>query len=226
MTNIIFQNTDKVHNSKSVYQQWQFNDLTQKSQTDNRITSSSEGAQQKGAEVRRDKHQDQTSTFHCHDELQFACTLVLTAENKLFDYAISDNMAQKNQKQKRDNMATKHDMTHEFHEFPMIDEKPIRQKNYGKIKIMCKRPTISRRSDPQIKIMPYKIGVVEKRQKKKISSEIFDKCIDPFAFVTISDQIKHLTPDEACLKLPYEFSVAREQISKFEAKWAHRTSEF
>ena len=207
-----------------MYQQWQFNDLTQRSQPDDQINLKTT-AKLKQVKAVKNNSKIRARDVFCQDEAKNNSNTSIAAQE--IQGTESFKITLTNGKQKGKRKAAKEECIHQDINEASSSPKLIRQKNYGKIRIMIKRTKNCQRFVPQImQTTPFKIGTFERRKRKKLSVDIFEKCLDPFAFATISDQIKHLTPNEACLKVPHEFSVAKKQISVFEALWAHRTSEF
>ena len=136
-----------------------------------------------------------------------------------------EKIRRKGRRRKLKNSDTINEVVNSDHECSPSPER-LRSKNYGAIKITVKKSSIRRRSIISLGKIPSKKLSSLACNKIEISEESYDQISDPFAFVTIYDQVKFLTPQEACLKLPHEFSLVKKRISEFEAIWAHRTSEF
>jgi hypothetical protein len=206
-----------------VYQQWQFNDLTQASQPspNNRISSTSK-AKLKHVKLSKGSYYIQRKAADCQDGPR--STYRLATDVRLCE---SNDIPCKSSKQRKCCKIAKEAKYHTSKQSYFTPSNEIKHKknNYRKIKIILGNPSFFLRAVPRI--MPFKVDDFERRRRKKISmAKLDDNCLDPFAFVTISDQIKRLSPNKACLRLPHEFVLAKKQISIFQSTWAHRITEF
>ena len=226
---ITFQRVQKVQNAGSVYQQWEFNDLTQHSQY-------CHAGKLKYCETYRKKKQKASTnyfTFSKPISHIVECEEVsITVQNHNTENDPYQNPKDQDLRNARLNgtslskSAPKLGKNYSNHKKKTsLDRKSTKNKQgtsnhlkiYGKIKIFAKKPI-----DNSTKcIFPN-----NKKAKIKTAQEVLTMNEDPFAFVTIMDEIQLLNPLQACLKVSGEFIAVNENIKAFEEKWTHRKYEF
>eukprot|EP00116_Pleurobrachia_bachei_P007130 sb/3467392/ len=104
------------------------------------------------------------------------------------------------------------------------DEPAEKRRNYGKIKITLTRPihSIPYRS------LPRAFTEHNSRQKRrKIAPPApVGNPEDPFAFLSILDRIEFISPEDACQKVSGEFDRAEKELSRLDQKWSHWPEKF
>ena len=101
-----------------------------------------------------------------------------------------------------------------------------KDKSYGKIKIFVKKFNSELNKDSFSTLIFPGLDVTSnsKRSVKRDLSHMENE--DPFAFVTILNDIRFINPSQACLNVSGEFIAANDKLKEFKEKWAHRKSEF
>lgn len=248
-----------MHNANSVYQQWQFNDLTQPSQPDlSGVLKKGKRKPKKSpydGKKRENNHQTSQGTWESYVNLQslylqhqpnqpilensrtskqastskrkLACKTKRNAMPMLKVSSCNKNSGVSRVSCDDKNGAAATTLSDKPDE-SILSPDQKRPNNYGKIKIVISRPFTNSQTVRRPKMIEdvIKIPITPVKRKRFCLKDPDTTCLDPFAFVTITDQINFLTPQEACFKVPQEFSLVRKQISLFESKWAHRKEEF
>ena len=200
-----------------MYQQWKFNDLTQISKRDLSLNISSKSKCLDEEDIITKSDCPSTSNSAKVKSTHESRGAIKLKRTKLPDKIHQNGKRKVKRRDIIDGVFS--------HKYSLAPEN-LRTKNYGAIKITMKGPLTSQGSVIRLNKVQNKMHSIFVRKKKRLPEETLNPNSDPFQFVIISDQIKYLTPSEACLKLPREFSEVKKQILEFQSIWAHRTSEF
>ena len=179
-----------------MYQQWKFNDLTQISQPDrsNDIRVKSRRLERDDTVTKKDYPVINQIKTDGANPLNSRRSSEVSKSKRALN--VSEKIRRKGRRRKLKNSDIMNEVVNSDHECSPSPER-LRSKNYGAIKITVRKPLIRQRSIISLGKIPNKKQSSLACKKMNISEESYDENSDPFAFVTIYDQVKFLTPQEA-----------------------------